>query len=172
MRNTLDGTTELLGDPRLRSEILSRASELPIGRGDPPTRRRVGLSDVLWVAAAFVFWLVLLLWLPFVTRATLTRFTAGALRLALLEGSLIGVALLLAVRFAGAPRAVWIGVAFPAVLAVAMLPLLYFAPGSVIRSVGLGWYVNGVLLPSAASGVSAFLGSSLPRRTPEWSSDD
>lgn len=136
------------------------------------TRRRIALSDILWGAAAFALWLVLLLWLPFLTQATLTRFTAGALRLAVYEGAVMGVAVFVAVRFGGAPRAVWVGVAIPAILALVMLPVLYFGPGAFFQTVSLGWYLYGALLPSAVSCAAAFVGSTLPRRTPDWSLDD
>ena len=153
-------------------ERRDRASELPIGRDDPSTRSRVGFSDVLWLVAAFVLWLVLLAWFPFLTNATLARFTAGAFRLAMFEGAVMGVAAFLAVRFAGAPRLVWIGVAIPTSLGFLTLALLYFVPDSPVRPLGPGYYLYGLLLPSAASSLCAWLGSSLPRRTPEWSRGD
>jgi hypothetical protein len=115
---------------------------------------------------------VLLLWLPFATHATLTRFTAGAFRLAVFEGIPMGVAVFLAVRFGGAPRMVWIGVAVPAILSLAVLPFGYLGRDTAIGSLGLGWYVNGVVVPSVVSTVCALVGSALPRRTPEWSLDD
>jgi hypothetical protein len=151
---------------------LGRASELPIGGEDSPTRRRLGLSDVLWVAAIFVWWLVLLLWFPFLTNATLTRFSAGAFRLAVWEGAAMGVAVFLAVRFGGAPRLVWIGVAIPATLAIVVLALLRVLPNSPAGAIGWGYYLYAVVLPSVVSAVCAYLFSTLPRRTPEWSRDD
>jgi hypothetical protein len=151
---------------------LGRASELPIGREDSPIRRRVGLSDVLWIAAIFVWWLVLLLWFPFLTNATLTRFSAGAFRLAVWEGAAMGGAVFLAVRFAGAPRLLWVGVAIPATLAIVILALLRLVPNSPIGGIGWGYYLYGIALPSAVCAVCAYLFSALPRRTPEWSRDD
>jgi hypothetical protein len=172
MRNTMDGTDALLGAQRLRSNTLARASDLHLGRDTPPTRRSVHVSDALWVSAALVLWLVLLLWFPFLTHATLTRFTAGAFRLAVFEGAALGVCVFLAVRFAGAPRFVWVGVAIPALLAVVILGALLVLPDSPVAALGAGYYLYGILLPSAVSSLCAFLGAGLPRRTPEWSRDD
>ena len=172
MRNTLGGTDALLGEQRLRSDALAHASDLPLGRDTPPTRRSVHVDDALWVTAALVLWLVLLLWFPFLTHATLTRFTAGAFRLAVFEGAAAGVSIFLAVRFGGAPRFVWIGVAVPALLAVVILGALLVVPDSPAGTLGTGYYVFGVLLPSAVCSLCAFMGAGLPRRTPAWSHDD
>jgi len=151
---------------------VARASDLPLGRETPPTPRRVHISDALWVFAALVLWLVLLLWFPFLTHATLTRLSAGALRLAVFEGAAMGLCVFLAVRFGGAPRFVWIGVAFPSLLAVAILGALLLLPDSPVAVLGSGYYLYAVLLPSAVSSLCAFLGAGLPRRTPDWSHDD
>jgi hypothetical protein len=151
---------------------LARASDLPLGRDTPPTHRRMHVGDAVWVTAALVLWLVILFWFPFLTHATLTRFTAGAFRLAVFEGAALGVCVFLAVRFGGAPRFVWIGVAIPALLAVVILGALLALPDSPVAALGRGYYLYAVLLPSAVGSVCAFLGAGLPRRTPEWSRDD
>ena len=151
---------------------MARASDLPLGRDTPPTRRSVHVSDALWVSAALVMWLALLIWFPFLTHATLTRLTAGAFRLAVFEGAALGVCIFLAVRFGGAPRFVWIGVAIPALLAVVILGMLAVVPDSPVGALGTGYYLYGILLPSAVCALCAFLGAGLPRRTPEWSRDD
>ncbi|MDR3686578.1 MAG: hypothetical protein P4L93_06460 [Coriobacteriia bacterium] len=151
---------------------MARASDLPLGRDTEPTRRRVRFSDALWIVAAFVSWLVVLLWFPFLTHATLTRFSAGAFRLAVFEGAAIGVSIFLAVRFGGAPRFVWIGVAIPALLAIGILGVLLVAPDSPAQALGLGYYIYGILLPSAVCCVCSYLGAGLPRRTPDWGRDD
>ena len=151
---------------------MARASDLPLGRDTQPTRRRLHVSDALWVTAALVLWLTLLVWFPFLTNATLTRLSAGAFRLAIFEGAALGVCIFVAVRFGGAPRFVWIGVAIPALLAVVILGALLAVPDSPVGALGAGYYLYAVLVPSAVGSLCAFLGAGLPRRTPEWSRDD